>query len=285
MGTFGQPKLILQLKLVFTDGSEQLIVSDSSWQTRSGPIVLSHTYGGEDFDARLEPERWDRPGGDGAGWLPVIPVEGPGGKLRAQNVPPIVVARTLTPQAVKQLMRRPPEGGPPIGQRPLDQPSDGQPPVRRPAVAPPPRSAVYVYDLGENFSGWPKIVVRGPAGRKIKLLPGELVDSEGFVTQRSGNVRRGYEVSSCTHVKGRRRRDLRTPSFHVLRGFRYVQVEGAVPAADAAPGDVALISLHGEFLHADLPRTGHFDCTNPLLVRIHELITQALLSNTMQRAD
>ena len=245
VGTFGQPKLILQLKLVYTDGSEQLIVSDSSWQTRSGPIVLSHTYGGEDFDARLEPEGWDRPGSDGSGWLPVIAVEGPGGKLRAQNVPPIVVARTLAPGAIKQ----------------------------------PPRPGIYVYDLGENFSGWPKIVVRGPAGRTVKLLPGELVDSEGFVTQRSGNARPGNEVSVSYTLKGGAD-ETWTPRF-TYYGFRYVQVEGAVPATDAAPEDVALISLQGEFLHADLRRTGDFDCTNPLLVHIHELITQALLSNTM----
>ena len=270
VGTFGQPKLILQLKLVFTDGSEQLIVSDSSWQTRSGPIVLSHTYGGEDFDARLEPEGWDRTGGGSGGWMPAIPVEGPGGKLRAQNVPPIVVARTLTPQAIKQPVRRPPDRGSP----PLDQTSASQPPVD-----PPPGSAVYVYDLGENFSGWPKIVVRGPAGRKVKLLPGELVDDAGFVTQRSGNVRPGDEVSFSYTLKGGAD-ETWTPRF-TYYGFRYVQVEGAVPAADAAPDDAVLISLQGEFLHADLPRTGHFDCTNPLLVRIHELITQALLSNTM----
>jgi len=248
VGTFGQPKLILQLKLVFTDGSEEFIVSDSSWQTRSGPIVLSHTYGGEDFDARLEPVGWDRPGGGGdsgdtAGWLPAIPVEGPGGQLRAQNVPPIVIARTLTPAAIK-----------------------------KPA-------AVYVYDLGENFSGWPKIVVRGPAGRTVKLLPGELLDSDGLVTQRSGNARPGNEVSFSYTLKGGTD-ETWAPRF-TYYGFRYIQVEGATPEEDAAPGDVVLVSLQGEFLHADLPRTGYFDCANPLLVRIHELITQALLSNTM----
>jgi alpha-L-rhamnosidase len=250
VGTFGQPKLILQLKLVFTDGTEQLVLSDPSWQTRSGPIVLSHTYGGEDFDARLEPEGWDRPGGDadgggGAGWLPVLQVEGPGGELRAQNVPPIVVARTLTSGAV---------GGPS-------------------------QSGTYVYDLGENFSGWPKIVVRGAAGSKVKLLPGELVDRDGLVTQRSGNARPGNEVSFSYTLKGGAD-ETWTPRF-TYYGFRYVQVEGAVPATEALPGDVVLVSLEGEFLHADLPRTGHFDCANPLLVQIHELITQALLSNTM----
>src|SRR5438105_3346518 len=54
VGTFGQPKLILQLKLSFGDGGEQLIVSDAAWHTRPGPIVVSSAYGGEDFDARLE---------------------------------------------------------------------------------------------------------------------------------------------------------------------------------------------------------------------------------------
>jgi len=60
VGTFGQPKRVLQLRLIYSDGTQELIVSDTSWRTRPGPIVLSHTYGGEDFDARLEPTGWDQ---------------------------------------------------------------------------------------------------------------------------------------------------------------------------------------------------------------------------------
>jgi hypothetical protein len=237
VGSVGQPKLILQLKLSFTDGSEQLVVSDSSWQTRPGPVVLSHTYGGEDFDARLEPEGWDRPDSDVNGWTPALAVRGPGGTLRAQNVPSIAVAEVLTPVTVTR-----------------------------------PKPGIWVYDLGENFSGWPKIVVRGPAGARVKLVPGELLDAAGMVTQRSANARPGNEVSYSYILKGSD-----TESWHPLftyYGFRYVQVEGI-------GGDVELVSLQGEFVHADLPQTGHFDCSNPLLVRIHELILQALLSNTM----
>jgi hypothetical protein len=244
VGTFGQPKLILQLKLVFTDGSEQFIVSDSSWRTRPGPIVLSHPYGGEDFDARLEPADWDRPGAGDVGWLPAIAVQGPGGTLRAQSVPPVVVANTMSPLAVGQ-----------------------------------PQPGVYVYDLGENFSGWPKIIVRGAAGRRVKLLPGELLDATGQVTQRSGNARPDNEVSFSYILKGGAD-ETWAPRF-TYYGFRYVQVEGAVPAGHAADSDVALVSLQGEFLHADLPRVGSFASANPLLMRIHKLITQGLLSNTM----
>jgi alpha-L-rhamnosidase len=244
VGTFGQPKLILQLKLSFSDGSEQLVVSDSTWSTRPGPIVLSHTYGGEDFDARLEPEGWDRPGSGTAGWVPVLTVGGPGGALRAQNVPPIVSAKTLTPLTVKQ-----------------------------------PRPGIYVFDLGENFSGWPTISVRGPAGRRVSLLSGELLDASGLVTQRSANARPDNRVSFSYTLKGGGE-EIWQPRF-TYYGFRYVQVEGAVPADEAREGDVALISLQGEFLHADLPAVGSFTSSNPLLERIHGLITQALLSNTM----
>ena len=42
-----------------------------------------------------------------------------------------------------------------------------------------------VYDLGQNFSGWPEISVRGPRGSAVKLIPGELLTDEGVVTQRS----------------------------------------------------------------------------------------------------
>jgi alpha-L-rhamnosidase len=243
VGTFGQPKLILQLKLTFTDGSEQIIVSDSSWHCRSGPIVLSSAYGGEDFDARLEPEGWDRPGG-GHGWEPVLEVSGPGGALRALNMPPVVVAGTLEPISVKQ-----------------------------------PKPGVYVYDLGENFSGWPKITVRGTAGSTVKLLPGELLDAAGLVTQRSANARPGNEVSFAYTLKGGGEETWH-PRFSYY-GFRYVQVEGASVSDEAAAGRPVLIGLEGEFLHADLPRTGDFQSSDALLVSIHKLITQALLSNTV----
>ena len=253
VGSFGQPKLILQLRLLYSDGSTELIVSDASWKNRLGPIVFSHTYGGEDFDARLEPSGWDAPDAvqtdpsatrGESEWEPVVVVKSPGGTLQAQNVAPVKVVRTLT--AVSSTR---------------------------------PRPGITVLDLGENFSGWPKIVVRGPKGSRVKLLPGELLDPEGLVTQRSGNARPDNEVSFSYTLSGHGE-ETWAPRFSYY-GFRYVQVEGAVPAASARPGDTVLISLVGEFLHADLPRVGRFDCSRPLLVNIHRLITQALSSNTM----
>ena len=84
IGSFGQPKLIAQLRLLFEDGSEAFVATDAAWTARPGPITFSSTYGGEDFDARLEPKGWTEPGAPTDGWTPAREVEGPGGRLKAK---------------------------------------------------------------------------------------------------------------------------------------------------------------------------------------------------------
>ncbi|MHB8812438.1 MAG: family 78 glycoside hydrolase catalytic domain [Steroidobacteraceae bacterium] len=246
VGSFGRPKLILRLSLLFADGTEELVVSDGSWHTHPGPITLSSVYGGEDFDARLEPRGWDRPDfgtRSGSGWVPVLELAGPGGALRAQSVPPITVARTYAPVRMTT-----------------------------------PKPGVFVYDLGENFSGWPVIAVRGAAGRRVRLLPGELLDAMGLVTQRSANARPDDAVF-FDYTLGGDGIERWHPRFSYY-GFRYLQVEGAAPPGLGAPGEPELLELRGEFLHDDLPSAGRLSAGNPLLDRIHGLILQALLSNT-----
>jgi len=246
VGTFGRPKLILQLSLFFADGSQELVVTDGAWRTHPGPITLSSVYGGEDCDARLEPHGWDRPGFNPAGdsaWVPAVAVASPGGVLRAQSIPPVTVARTYQP--VRMTI---------------------------------PRPGIFVYDLGENFSGWPVIAVRGAAGRKVRLLPGELLDEEGLVTQRSANARPGNAVLFDYTLAGNGIERWR-PRFSYY-GFRYVQVAGAAPPGLGEPGEPELLELRGEFLHTALAPAGHLSAGNPLLDRIHGLILQALRSNT-----
>ncbi len=246
VGTFGRPKLILQLSLLFADGSQDVVLSDGSWSAGAGAITLSSVYGGEDFDARLEQRGWDSPGFDvhaQSEWAPAVEVAPPGGVLRAQSIPPVTVARTYEP--VRMTI---------------------------------PRPGVFVYDLGENFSGWPVIAVRGPAGRRVRLLPGELLDDQGLVTQRSANARPDDAVFFDYTLAGVGLERWH-PRFSYY-GFRYVQVEGAAPPGLGAPGEPQLLELWGEFLHTDLPPASRLSAANPLLERIHRLILQALLSNT-----
>ncbi len=92
-GSFGEPKLICRLQIDYTDGTSQTIGSDASWQVAPGPLTFSCTFGGEDYDARLEND---------LKWQPATPTDGPGGVLRAQYAPPIRVMKQYQPISVTE---------------------------------------------------------------------------------------------------------------------------------------------------------------------------------------
>lgn len=87
---FGTPFLLwLDADLEMVDGSRMRVTTDASWKTSGGPVTFSHIYGGEDFDARLEPPGWDAPGFDERGWETVRIATAPPAKLEKQFWPPI----------------------------------------------------------------------------------------------------------------------------------------------------------------------------------------------------
>jgi alpha-L-rhamnosidase len=234
IGSFGQPKLIFRMEVHFADGSGRVIDSGKSWKTASGPIVFSSTYGGEDYDARREEAGWDEPGFEEKNWAPVLEVNGPGGKLLPEQLPPVRVTRTYQPVRITE-----------------------------------PKPGVAVYDLGQNFSGWPEIAVSGPRSSSIKLIAGELLAPDGFVTQRSANAFPDAQNSFSYVLRGAGIEHWH-PRFSYY-GFRYVQVERS--------GPVAVHSLVGRFLHDDVRVSGAFSCSDKQCVRIHNLIDAAILSN------
>ena len=77
--------LCAELILRGGDGVIQRIGSDASWQTSGGPLVFSHIFAGEDFDARRQLPGWDRAGFDASGWAPVRVVAAPPGALERQS--------------------------------------------------------------------------------------------------------------------------------------------------------------------------------------------------------
>jgi alpha-L-rhamnosidase len=235
-GSMGQPKLILQLLLRFADGSQQTILSDGKWKTASGPITFSSIYGGEDYDARLEQPDWDKPHFDASGWSNVEVVQGPAGKLVPETIPPVKAFDSYEPITVTH-----------------------------------PRPSISVYDLGQNFAGWPEIEVSGLRGAQIKIIAGELLDKNGLVTQRSANALPNSQ-SSFNYVLSGQGLEKWHPRF-TYYGFRYVQVE-------QTPVQSAVIHyLDGRFLHSAVSVDGTFTSSDQLFNRIHTLINRAMLSN------
>lgn len=230
VGSFGQPKLIAQIRVWFRDGSTMLVASDSSWKTHPGPIVFSQPYGGEDYDARREPAGWNQPHFDDREWDLAQEVAGPGGQLVAHTNPEIEVMDTFRPVKVTE-----------------------------------PKPGIRVYDLGQNFSGWPRITIAGPAGGVVKMVPGELLKDDGLASQLASH---GPQSFSYT-LKGSGS-ETWSPRFSYY-GFRYVQVE--------VSAGVELRSIEGQFIHAAAPVIGEFSCSKELFNRIHKLITAAIRSN------
>ncbi len=239
-GSFGPPKCIVQLHIELATGKTVDLVSDASWKTHSGPITFSSTYGGEDYDARQEMPGWDGAGFDDARWSPVVVTEGPGGVLRPEFAPPIRVMHTYAPVGKSE-----------------------------------PKPAVVVYDLGQNFAGWPEITVSGPAGATVKLIPGELLNADGTVSQRSSGQPQWFSYT----LRGAAKEHWH-PRFSYY-GFRYVQVEGATDSKGPQPGKARLVAIKGEAVHTSSEPIGSFSSSDDLLNRIHTLIVRAIENNAV----
>lgn len=142
-GSFGQPMVTLQMRVRFTDGTEQIFVSDESWKAASGPVTFSCVYGGEDYDARLE----DRLNTETA-WTPAKVVDGPGGALTglSQAAEPIGAIETLKAVKVNKIS-----------------------------------SNLMVCDFGQNVSFMPRLTVKGVAGASVKMIPSELLGGDGRI--------------------------------------------------------------------------------------------------------
>jgi alpha-L-rhamnosidase len=237
VGSFGQPKLSLQLEIEFADGSRMDVVSDGTWKTAPGPITFSSTYGGEDYDARLEPRGWDRTDFDESAWHNVSVVDAPGGEMRPEVAPPIRAMHTYEPLKVTH-----------------------------------PKPGVTIYDLGQNFAGWPEIAVMGCAGATVKLIPAELLDKDGLAWQRSSGSPQWFSYTL---------RGVGVETWHPrfsYYGFRYVQVE-----VSAAPdgGSVRVVSLRGKEVHSSSEQVGEFASSDEMLNRIHMLILHAIENNAV----
>jgi hypothetical protein len=237
VGSFGELKCTVQLHIDFTDGTSAEILSDGSWKTAPGPIVFSSTYGGEDFDARLNPRGWDRAAFDDSHWRGVSVVDGTGGALVPEIAPPIRAMHTYAPVKVTH-----------------------------------PKQGVTVYDLGQNFAGWPKITVTGKDGATIKLIPGELLDKNGLTSQRSSGSPQWFSYT----LRGSSGKIAETwhPRFSYY-GFRYVQVESTLEDS------VHIVSLRGEAIHSTSEPIGEFASSDEMLNRIHVLILRAIENNSM----
>ncbi|HWC73980.1 MAG TPA: family 78 glycoside hydrolase catalytic domain, partial [Gemmatimonadales bacterium] len=146
------------------------------------------------------------------------------------------------------------------------------PPVRRIAELRPVAirrapSGETIVDLGQNFTGWARLKVRGPAGTVVTMRFAEVLDKDGNLY--TANLRRASQTDRYT-VKGGGE-EIYEPHF-TFHGFRYVGVTGLPAPADSG-------TITGIVVSSDLPQTGSFETSDSLLNRLQQNIVWGQRSN------
>jgi hypothetical protein len=139
-----------------------------------------------------------------------------------------------------------------------------------------PKPGVWVYDFGQNASGIPFIAVNGKKGSTVKIIPGELLADDGTVTQNAI----GSPVFFNYTLKGNGTETWQ-PQF-MYYGFRYIQIDGSVPANESNPSQLPVIT-QAKLLHTRnaASQIGSFSCSKELFNKTFKLIDWAIRSNTV----
>jgi len=221
-GRYGlQNSLLLQLEIDLAGGQRLIVCTDRSWRCSAGPVVSSDFMMGETYDARYELDGWAESGFDDSPWSGVEEVAGPDIQLVAQPSEPVRVVETIEPVSVSEI-----------------------------------RPGVFIYDLGQNVSGWVRLRVSGPAGTRVTLRHGERLNPDG--TLYTENLRRAKATD--VYVLSGRGEEIWQPRF-TFHGFQYVEVSG-LPSAPQAGQITACV------VHSATPPAGSFECSHTLVNRL-----------------
>jgi len=229
---FDFPKLIVQIQIQYINGTSEIVTTDECWKVSTGPILENGIYYGEKYDARLEIPGWDNPNFEDTSWDNVSVVEGY--NLSSQLMQPIQITKVMSPQKMGS-----------------------------------PQPGMYVYDFGQNFTGFVRLKVRGPRGSQVILKFAENLKEDGtlnFATNRTAPVNDIYILKGDGE-------EIFQPHF-TYHGFRYVELTGF-------PGVPTMDTIEGYFFHSNIPKVGDFICSNDLINKIHTNIIWGQLSNLM----
>ena len=232
MQWFGHKRALLQIHVEYRDGTHRIFTSDESWKTAPGPVLFNCVYDGEVFDATLDDPRWSEKDYDDSGWQPVQCVEPPSEQLIAHQMPAIKVIQTIQP--VKEFK---------------------------------PAPGMLVYDMGQNFSGWVRIALKGPKSTTLSIRFAEDIHKDGTIDVTSN------EQAKATAVYTLKGEGIETyePRFSFF-GFKYVELTGS-------PTLPVIENIEGCVTHSANHPVGTFVCSNDLINKIHRATVWSQKSN------
>ena len=232
-GRYGnEPRFIAQMEIEYIDGRRETIVTDSSWKASYGPIFEADVLEGVTYDAREEMPGWDKTKFDDSKWDSVTVTDSVDIIMQVHAGEPVRVEKEIEPIEITE-----------------------------------PHPGYYVFDLGQNFSGFARLKIKGEAGQKVTIKFAETLNKDGSTYTANLRDARATETYIC---KGDGV-EIWQPDF-TFHGFRYVEVTGIseMPGKDMITGLV---------IHSDTPVVGSFECSNGLINQIYSNVTWSQRSN------
>ncbi|MBQ8817475.1 MAG: family 78 glycoside hydrolase catalytic domain [Clostridia bacterium] len=227
------PKFILRL----TVNGKDILVSDDSWKcSPHSAVVFNALRSGEHFDSTLYDPNWNSSDFDDSSWEYARKDDtAPKGVFRECLCEPI---REDTVFDVKEIHK--------IGER------------------------KYVFDIGQNISGYIRLTVTGKRGQLLTIRYAERIKQDN--TLELEGLTRFFPESEFQTDKfvccGKRM--TWSPKF-AYHGFRYIEIDGVT--------DINDITVQGVFVHQAIRALTEFSCSNDILNRLFRAGRYSCYSN------
>jgi alpha-L-rhamnosidase len=237
-----EPALRTLVTIDYADGTRQMVVSDPSFKTAPGPILMASVKAGEIHDARKDLPGWNLVNFADQKWSPAViaagtmPSAAPG--LTAQLFEPIRVIESVAPVSIEK----------------IEDESDA-----------------WLVDFGKNMAGTVELKLRGEPGQRIRISYLEKITPEwrgrwnNFGAENTGSFQTDVFVTKGGGVEIFQAR-------YSYKGFRYLRVEGFKnkPSSNQFAAKV---------FNSDMADVGEFRSSSELWNKIWEAGKASIRSN------
>ncbi|HVU13351.1 MAG TPA: family 78 glycoside hydrolase catalytic domain [Phototrophicaceae bacterium] len=213
--------LICELRITLDNGDEVIIVSDSSWQAQPAPVIESSIFDGETYDARMA-----RSMSASNQVVGVKPIDLDSARLEARRSLPVCVNEEIKPVEL----------------------------IHTPA-------GETVVNMGQNMTGWLRFRTNAPAGTRIQLQFGEVLQDGNFFRDNLRTAKAEYlYIADGTEAV--------VEPFFTFYGFQYVKISGWV-------GALNLDDFTGCVVYSRMDVIGEVETSN---AQVNQLFRNALWS-------
>ena len=236
-----RPRFMMQIRIVYKDGSVEMISTDESWKTTDSPILFNSIYTAEHYDARKAISGWDKPGFNDEKWQTSEVVASPSSKTVSEQLVPIRVTDVLKPVKVLTV-----------------------------------NDTCYRFHFVRNIAGIIDITAQGAEGTTLRIKHGERLNEDGslFLTNIDyfNRDKDGSDPFQTDIVILDGGKNHFSPKFN-YKGFQYVEV------ASSKPIKLEDLSIQALEIHSDVPSVGTIKSSNDILNKIHEGCRSSYLAN------